>query len=178
MQSVVYPELTPDIRNAWVFSHPLAPAILDHAEKRAGGTQDAGGFTGGDGKNEHNVRSCHSTFTVEHRGVCHGLAGYFETILYQPEDEDAVPIELSTNPLTMDAKSKDMISWFPIFFPLQRPLHVPDGGQIEVWMWRQTDDRKVWYEWSVEVYMKETGKRRHKLGDSGLHSSRKNGCLM
>ena len=178
MQSVVFPELTPDVRDAWVFSHPLSAAIISQAEKRAGGTLDAGGFTGGDGKNEHNVRSCHATFTARNRGVCHGLAGYFETILYQPEDSDAVPIELSTNPLTMDQKSKYMISWFPIFFPLRTPLYVPDGGQIEVWMWRQTDDRKVWYEWSVEVYAKGEGKRRWKVGGSELHSSRKNGCLM
>lgn len=178
MQSTVFPELTPDVQDAWLFSHPLPPAILDQAEKRAGGTLDAGGFTGGDGKNEHNVRSCHATFIAENRGVCHGLAGYFETVLYTPQDEDAVSIELSTNPLTMDQKSKDMISWFPIFFPLKTPLHVPDGGEIEVWMWRQTDDRKVWYEWSVEVHAKGEGKRRNKVGASVLHSSRKNGCLM
>lgn len=178
MQSTVFPELTPDVQDAWLFSHPLPPAILDQAEKRAGGTLDAGGFTGGDGKNEHNVRSCHATFTAENRGVCHGLAGYFETVLYTPQDEDAVSIELSTNPLTMDQKSKDMISWFPIFFPLKTPLYVPDGGEIEVWMWRQTDDRKVWYEWSVEVHAKGEGKRRNKVGASVLHSSRKNGCLM
>jgi phage shock protein PspC (stress-responsive transcriptional regulator) len=57
--------------------------------------------------------------TVEHRfkvaqnrGVCHGLAGYFETVLYGD-------VELSTNPVTMDAKSANMISWFPIYFPLK-----------------------------------------------------------
>ena len=44
--------------------------------------------------------------------MCHGLAGYFESVLYPG-------IELSTNPNTMDAKSKGMISWFPIFFPLK-----------------------------------------------------------
>ena len=29
---------------------------------------------------------------------------------------------------------------------------MPDDGEIVVHMWRQTDERKVWYEWMVEVY--------------------------
>jgi protein arginine N-methyltransferase 5 len=29
---------------------------------------------------------------------------------------------------------------------------VPDDGEIRVHMWRQTDERKVWYEWMVDVY--------------------------
>lgn len=42
----------------------------------------------------------------------HGLAGYFEAVLYGT-------VELSTNPMTMDQKSEGMISWFPIYFPLK-----------------------------------------------------------
>lgn len=101
------------------------------------------------------------------------MAGYFETVLYRD-------IELSTNPVTMDSKSANMISWFPIFFPLkvsipisladhsakimswyvltrstQTPLGVPENGEIVVTMYRQTDDRKVWYEWMVEVFVLE-----------------------
>lgn len=157
----------PDVKEAWAFSHPLASEILDQAALRAGGTTDAGGWTGGDGNNEHNVRSCKVKFRAQDRGVCHGLAGYFETVLYAPAD-GGKKIELSINPVTIDEKSKDMISWFPIFFPLkacfflddrcaqladllQTPLMIPDGAEIEVSMWRQTDDRKVWYEWVVEV---------------------------
>lgn len=34
----------------------------------------------------------------------------------------------------------------------QTPLSVPDNGEIVVTMYRQTDDRKVWYEWMVEVF--------------------------
>lgn len=60
---------------------------------------------------------------------------------------------------------------------MQTPLFIPDQSEIEVSMWRQTDDRKVWYEWFVEVY-KEIGKHRMKVASSELHSSRKNACLM
>lgn len=59
----------------------------------------------------------------------------------------------------------------------QTPLFIPDDAELEVSMWRQTDDRKVWYEWLVEVYQQQKG-RRTTLGMSELHSSRKNGCLM
>jgi protein arginine N-methyltransferase 5 len=49
-------------------------------------------------------------------------------------------------------------------------------------MWRQTDDRKVWYEWMVEswIWTHQTGgpEKRVRLGTSELHSSIKNGCLM
>lgn len=37
----------------------------------------------------------------------------------------------------------------------QTPLNVPENGEIVVTMYRQTDDRKVWYEWMVEVYALE-----------------------
>jgi protein arginine N-methyltransferase 5 len=54
---------------------------------------------------------------------------------------------------------------------------MPDNSEAEVSMWRQTDDRKVWYEWVVEVFVKLNGKKT-RLAMSELHSSRKNGCLM
>ena len=168
---------TPDVKEVWSFSHPAPPAILAHARSRTGGPADAGGAMGGDGMNEHNARSCTLRFACADRGVCHGLAGYFETVLYSSPGQ-AQSIELSTNPVTMADKSKDMISWFPIFFPLKTPLYVPDGAEMEVSMWRQTDDRTVWYEWAVEVWVQLEGGRRVKVGMSGLHSSRKNGCLM
>jgi protein arginine N-methyltransferase 5 len=44
-------------------------------------------------------------------------------------------------------------------------------------MWRQTDDRKVWYEWQVEVFVSVNGVRQ-RVAASELQSSIKNGCLM
>ena len=62
--------------------------------------------------NTHNTRYARLDFPTRDRGVCHGLAGYFESVLY-------ADVELSTNPNTMEKKSDGMISWFPIFFPLK-----------------------------------------------------------
>ncbi|KAI7139581.1 Skb1 methyltransferase, partial [Hortaea werneckii] len=199
----------PNIHQTWYFSHPLPPAILEQARQRGGGQIDAGGFQGGNGSNEHNARRTPTgglSFPIPHRGTVHGLAGYFETVLYaspssaqqdtagttnsrnNPNDwKQTRKVELSTNPLTMSRKSPDMISWFPIFFPFQTPLYIPDNGSLEVQMWRGTDDRGVWYEWCGEVIeKKESGSggsgggkgRRRKVGGSGLHSSRGNMCLM
>jgi hypothetical protein len=74
-----------------------------------------------------------ATFRVPRRGVVHGLAGYFESVLFGD-------VELSTRPDTMEEKSKDMISWFPIFFPLKVPrrafplyllLRFPIGNRLK-----------------------------------------------
>lgn len=82
----------------------------------------------------------------------------------------------------------------------QVPVYVPNDGEIVVHMWRQTDERKVWYEWMVEVYaagqpssetttgqdpqgkghgqQNGTQMPKVKIGGSELHSSIKEACLM
>lgn len=60
---------------------------------------------------------------------------------------------------------------------VQVPMYVPENSEIEVSMWRQTDDRKVWYEWLVEAFTL-VGDRRLRICVSDLHSSKKNGCMM
>ncbi|TGZ76752.1 Skb1 methyltransferase [Ascodesmis nigricans] len=153
------------IEKVWEFSHPADPAVLSEA------AAFGGGFVGlGEGGNDHNLRSCKVTFKVPHRGVVHGLGGYFESVLYGN-------VEMSTRPDTIDFKSKDMISWFPIFFPLKTPLFLPDNSEVDVSMWRKSSDRKVWYEWVVEGFFR-VGDQRFRLTGSELHSSKKNGCLM
>lgn len=71
-----------------------------------------------------------------------------------------------------------MISWFPIFFPFKTPIFLPENAVADVSMWRQTDDRKVWYEWMLEVYAVIDKTRRIKVGSTELHSSEKEACLM
>ncbi|QSZ36112.1 hypothetical protein DSL72_007237 [Monilinia vaccinii-corymbosi] len=112
----------PQIQQAWEFSHPLPASTLNIAEARRGGGVSGGGggsMLGGDGANEHNTRYARLKFVCKNRGVVNGLAGYFEAVLYDGGSGPDSKIELSTRPDTIDAKSKDMISWFPIFFPLK-----------------------------------------------------------
>jgi type II protein arginine methyltransferase len=114
------------IHNAWEFSHPLPPNVLSDAAALGGGLVGLG-----DGGNDHNARKSMATFKIPKRGIVHGLAGYFESVLFGD-------VELSTRPDTIDIKSKDMISWFPIFFPLKVcglffPSLVYRGGKSFGW---------------------------------------------
>ena len=90
----------PNILPVWSFSHgPMDPLPASS-------------------ENSHNTRQARLNFNLRDRAVCHGLAGYFEATLYPG-------IELSTNPLNMDEKSPEMMSWFPIFFPLKACFTFP-----------------------------------------------------
>lgn len=91
-----------------------------------------------------------------------GFAGYFEAVLYDT-------VGLSIHPERKDKISRDMLSWFPIYFPvrvscslvnncvyvdtIQEPLYLPGGSELRVSMWRLTDGKKVWYEWSGEAFL-------------------------
>ncbi|OQS03460.1 arginine N-methyltransferase [Thraustotheca clavata] len=83
------------------------------------------------------------SFEVQENGVLHGLAGYFDSVLYGDTC-------ISINPETLDL-SPGMFSWFPIFFPLRTPLQVREGDLIDVCFWRQVGGGKVWYEWTVGI---------------------------
>ncbi|XP_020245185.1 protein arginine N-methyltransferase 5 isoform X2 [Asparagus officinalis] len=71
--------------------------------------------------------------------LVHGFAGYFDSVLYKD-------VHLGIEPTTA---TPNMFSWFPIFFPLRRPLCVPTGSTLEVHFWRCCSATKVWYEWCV-----------------------------
>lgn len=103
---------SPIVQAAWSFSHPN-PNIPTPASGESLVS------------NAHNVRRTRLTFPCQHHGVCHGLGGYFETVLYGNT-------ELSTNPVTMDAKSPGMISWFPIYFPLKVRVSCRDLPTINI----------------------------------------------
>ncbi|OAA57476.1 protein methyltransferase [Niveomyces insectorum RCEF 264] len=183
----------PRFQRAWAFEHPVRLPFVEAWAARHGSkpvqTDGCGAMALAAGRNEHNTRHCHLTFVCRPRGVVHGLAGYFESVLYQPAATQGAdkndnggglrePIEISTRPDQIDRKSKDMVSWFPIFFPLKKPLYFPQDSELEVSMWRQTDDVSVWYEWLVEAYVWVGPTSRVKVASSELHSSRKVACLM
>lgn len=48
-----------------------------------------------------------------------------------------------------------MLSWFPIFFPLAEPMYLPAHSELDVQMWRLTDNtkRRVWFEWAAQAYL-------------------------
>jgi protein arginine N-methyltransferase 5 len=119
-------ELT-DAQLAWTFTHPLRDVH--------------GRIQPPPPHNMHNWRFTHNIFSIDQGEMCHGFAGYFDTVLYKD-------ILLSIEPKTF---SKGMFSWFPIYFPLHVPVFLPAGCQVGVTVWRLSDTKKVWYEWSLQV---------------------------
>jgi protein arginine N-methyltransferase 5 len=106
------------IQECWEFEHPRRDVVLDERGRSSRVPHRWEGrfflhvFPGLPVTNSHNIRSATLTFHIPHAGVLHGLAGYFEAVLYGE-------IGLSIHPDRKDHVSKDMLSWFPLFFPLK-----------------------------------------------------------
>ncbi|KAJ2015520.1 hypothetical protein GGI14_004225 [Coemansia sp. S680] len=92
------------------------------------------------GDNRHNQRWAAATFRVQASSLVHGLAGYFDAVLYDN-------VELSIRP---DTHTEDMHSWFPMYFPIKQPMTVNPGDELTVHMWRRSRESRTWYEWAVE----------------------------
>ena len=69
--------------------------------------------------------------------MIHGVAGFFDMVLYKD-------VVLSIHP---DSSSPGMFSWFPAFFPIKNPIYCPEGGTVTLHFWRKVSKTKVWYEW-------------------------------
>ncbi|KAJ9123690.1 hypothetical protein QFC24_003461 [Naganishia onofrii] len=142
----------PKIQECWSFEHPRRDMILDSRGVP---------FT-----NSHNTRAAQLTFRIPTAGTLHGLAGYFEAHLYGN-------VGLSIHPERMNMISPDMMSWFPLFFPLKEPLYLPSGAELDVHIWRLTDpkSKKVWYEWHAESFLSFNGSVSHQTGNGYTPSS-------
>jgi type II protein arginine methyltransferase len=81
------------------------------------------------------------TFISKNNSILHGFAGFFETQLYGK-------VWLSINPNT---HTKDMRSWFPMYFPINKPISVEKGSLVSISMWRLTKSTRVWYEWALSI---------------------------
>lgn len=103
----------PVILKAWEFSHfPSTDPAGGPRQPGRGKLESEPRKSGPGTSNFHNARFTRLKFPCPSRGACDGLAGYFEAILWGN-------VELSTRPDEIDKKSPDMISWFPLFFPLK-----------------------------------------------------------
>ncbi|KAJ2612586.1 hypothetical protein EV177_002926 [Coemansia sp. RSA 1804] len=90
---------------------------------------------------ENGRRSACRVFDIRASSLVHGLAGYFDAELYPG-------VDLSICPTT---HTPAMHSWFPMYFPLARPISVRAGDSLAVHLWRRSSNSKVWYEWAVSV---------------------------
>ncbi|XP_060519881.1 protein arginine N-methyltransferase 5 [Cylas formicarius] len=78
--------------------------------------------------------------------VLTSFAGFFEAYLYGN-------VVLSTNPST---HTPDMVSWFPIVFPLAEPVQLRAGDVVQVSFWREESTDRVWYEWCLELPLRSS----------------------
>ncbi len=109
----------------WTFEHPVHPSPPSN----------------GANFNHHNHRWSNLKFIAPEASIIHGIAGYFECVLYKE-------VRISIHPPT---HSPGMLSWFPFFFPIRTPVYVDSGDEVVLDFWRESDARKVWYEWMVTV---------------------------
>ena len=84
-----------------------------------------------------NQRYVELSFESKAASLIHGIAGFFDMVLYKD-------VTLSIHPKT---HSPGMFSWFPAFFPIKHPIYCPEGGKINLHFWRKVSKTKVWYEW-------------------------------
>jgi type II protein arginine methyltransferase len=89
------------IQECWGFEHPRKDVVWD--------------ARGAPLTNSHNTRAARLSYRIPHAGTLHGLAGYFEAHLYGS-------VGLSIHPERMQMISPDMMSWFPLFFPIRVSL--------------------------------------------------------
>ncbi|CAB9518345.1 arginine N-methyltransferase 5 [Seminavis robusta] len=123
-----------------------------------------------------------NTSTIPTPVTIHGFLGTFTADLFD-ENHPSVqnlmgttanaggttnpPTQISTAPANF---SKDMCSWFPLYFPLREPMNVPAGATLGVSLWRRTDSdmgytqpappatattpaqHRVWYEWCAKTH--------------------------
>lgn len=53
---------------------------------------------------------------------------------------------LGTHP---ERHSPQMVSWFPLAIPIERPQHILAGENVKIHLWRVVDSHHVWYEWAL-----------------------------
>ena len=113
--------------------------------------------------NIHNNRYSTKEFEVSSDTILHGIAGYFECVLYKD-------VTMSINPST---HSPDMTSWFPMYFPLREPIFLTANSKLSCSFWRTGDTRRVWYEWSAVQIVNNTrvsGSSSFIHNQNGTHS--------
>ncbi|KAJ1500832.1 hypothetical protein HMI54_010483 [Coelomomyces lativittatus] len=107
-------------KKIWDFSHPLPPHQMLP-------------------KNQHNYRHSSIHYRMTKDAVVHGFAGFFDCTLYKNITLSIVP----------ETHTKDMLSWFPAYFPIKQPIHLLQEDEITIHLWRCIGDKKVWYEWCL-----------------------------
>ncbi|QPG72986.1 hypothetical protein FOA43_000290 [Brettanomyces nanus] len=120
----------------WTFRHP---------SRNLGGQKTYNG-TRGSFENKHNRRQAHVILKCHRKGTIHGLIGYFSAVLYKD-------VVLSTCPTGNGPTPRNLVSWLPFYLPIEQPIHLTDEQELSIFIKRECQDGRVWYEWSMEAFM-------------------------
>lgn len=96
--------------------------------------------------NKHNKRQAHVILKCHRKGTIHGLIGYFSAILYKK-------VQISTCPTGLGPEPHNLVSWLPIYFPIEQPIYITDDQELSIFIKREYKDTRVWYEWSMEAFI-------------------------
>eukprot|EP01016_Furgasonia_blochmanni_P022131 TRINITY_DN2419_c0_g1_i2.p1 TRINITY_DN2419_c0_g1~~TRINITY_DN2419_c0_g1_i2.p1 ORF type:complete len:609 (+),score=28.33 TRINITY_DN2419_c0_g1_i2:716-2542(+) len=88
-----------------------------------------------------NTRSKFIDFVLPANILVTGFAGYFDALLYKDARTSICPLN----------HTNDMHSWFPIFFPILVPLNASKGDTLRIYISRDEDETRVWYEWKMDL---------------------------
>lgn len=139
-----------DEQDCWVFEHPSEThdrqryASVEFTPQPASGCGVGCGY----GVKDNNTAAAVASYPVAPQAwTMTGLLGTFSADLYVSKTGERSVI--STAPSNF---STGMFSWFPLYFPLQEPLHIPASASVQVYIWRKVKDSRVWYEWSAAVH--------------------------
>jgi len=84
---------------------------------------------------------CRMKFKIKADCLCHGFAGYFDSVLYKD-------VMISINP---DTHTDGMFSWYPVYFPIEKGIELKEGQEMVIDIWRcgSKKDSYRWYEWRI-----------------------------
>ncbi|ODV87593.1 hypothetical protein CANARDRAFT_26973 [[Candida] arabinofermentans NRRL YB-2248] len=125
----------------WTFKHPSKLKKLNQHSSEQQKNQ-YNGFT----LNNHNKRQLQTVLKCHRKGTIHGLIGYFSAELYNG-------ITISNKPTGSGPTPYNLVSWLPCFLPIDQPMHLTDDQEISIFIKRETNQGRVWYEWSLESFI-------------------------
>lgn len=101
-------------------------------------------------------REAKLTFSSRTKSRVYGFSGYFSAVLYGNITLSSLPHDYTPG----------LKSWFPMYFPIAQPLEVLKDSTIDISIWRETNQQRVWYEWAVETLFK-----RMRIGATEIHNT-------
>ncbi|ETO32351.1 hypothetical protein RFI_04767 [Reticulomyxa filosa] len=146
-------DMLTSVARLWTFEHPnhYLHGVYQTLSSQSGGQglQKKQHFPLGN--NFHNARYKEVSWTIDKECNLYGFMGFFDSSLYK--DVQLMSLFLLffffLEGIVPETHSEGMFSWYPMFFPLNKPLSLKKGDTLTVHFWRKSNEKGMWYEWCV-----------------------------